>query len=459
MENFIIRFSNEENMRKWATGVDEQRKQHASTLQSNTSPDAPTADFAWMRDQTASMPNPYAQQEDDEDDDDYQPPQPNSVFPNQPNAGFPRNASSSSLRSRSTTGESTQSLAGIVRQPPPRFPMGMTPPLSLQTQMAPTMPSPGARGGGPGDSYFSPVAESPASSRTSTTSSMFPFPRQGTPQGPWEDSNRYTAPAMGRAPSRDSSTPVNGFQMNGRTPQRPSLPAMASQNSQASVAQQRSRSYSTPDINAQVGARRPGPPSGPVPAVPGIPAHLHPAYDAGIPRSANSSPNGGLPVRTSSQSPGAKRERMPQPPKSYTNSALPYNRANTSITPMTTADTRMMSPPNNAISADVEIALPTQLKVKVNCDGNYVTLVVAFNITYQSLIDRIDAKVGRFSNNAIARGTMRLRYRDEDGDFVTIESDEDIQIAFQEWREAQKLQYHTGQLGEIELFCLSVDNN
>jgi cell division control protein 24 len=53
---------------------------------------------------------------------------------------------------------------------------------------------------------------------------------------------------------------------------------------------------------------------------------------------------------------------------------------------------------------------------------------------------------------------MRLRYRDEDGDFVTIESDDDIQIAFQEWRESQKLQYHTGQLGEIELFCLSVDN-
>jgi cell division control protein 24 len=110
------------------------------------------------------------------------------------------------------------------------------------------------------------------------------------------------------------------------------------------------------------------------------------------------------------------------------------------------------------MSGDSDMGLPTQLKVKVNCDGNYVTLVVAFNITFRSLTDRIDAKVGRFSNNAIARGTMRLRYRDEDGDFVTIDSDEDIQVAFQEWREAQKHQYHAGQLGEIELFCLSVDN-
>jgi cell division control protein 24 len=126
---------------------------------------------------------------------------------------------------------------------------------------------------------------------------------------------------------------------------------------------------------------------------------------------------------------------------------------------MNQVDSRTMSPPlGSGMSGDSEMGLPTQLKVKVNCDGNYVTLVVAFNITYRSLIDRIDAKVGRFSNNAIAQGTMRLRYRDEDGDFVTIESDEDIQIAFQEWREAHKHQYHAGQLGEIELFCLSVDN-
>ena len=100
--------------------------------------------------------------------------------------------------------------------------------------------------------------------------------------------------------------------------------------------------------------------------------------------------------------------------------------------------------------------MPTQLKVKVNCDGNYVTLVVAFNITYQSLIDRIDAKLLRFSTNAIGRGTMRLRYQDEDGDFVTIASDDDIQMAFQEWSEAQRDSINGG-LGEIELFCDSLD--
>lgn len=100
--------------------------------------------------------------------------------------------------------------------------------------------------------------------------------------------------------------------------------------------------------------------------------------------------------------------------------------------------------------------LPTQLKVKVNCDGgNYVTLVVQFNITYQSLIDRIDAKLARFTNSGIGKGNLKLRYRDEDGDLIMIESDDDIQIAISEWREGARNMYSQG-VGEIELFCLGV---
>lgn len=449
VENFIIRFSNEEVMKKWSAAVDAQRKEcNERSDPSGSASDSAPRDFVWMRDQTATLPNPYAQQED-EDDDDYT--ANGQQIVGKSSFGMSRNASSTSLRSRSTTGESTQSLAGIVRAPPPRFPMGLQgPPLSVQTQMQGQAPSPGQRGG---ESYFSPAAESPASSRTSQNS-VFPFPRQGTPQGGWEEHNRYTAPAMARGPSRESQTPVNNFQMTGRNPQRPSLPVMASQSSQPTAAQQRSRSYSTPDINGPNGTAR-RMPNGNVPAVPGIPPHLHPGYDGGISRSNNNSPSNGLPTRSNTQSPGIQRERLAQQQAQF--NVPQYLRSNT--IPMSAMDGRTMSPPlASAASGMGEMPLPTQLKVKVNCDGNYVTLVVAFNITYQSLIDRIDAKVGRFSNNAIARGTMRLRYQDEDGDFVTIESDDDIHIAFQEWREVQKQQFHTGQLGEIELFCASVEN-
>lgn len=468
MENFIIRFSNEEVMKKWSAGVDRQKKQFNNTAQTSTAQEG-VPNFAWMQEQAGSIEkNPYAEPDDDDDDDYLTPQDPYpSANPNtQSSFSVSRNASSSSLRSRSTTGESTQSIAGMVRPAPPRFPMGsIQPPLSVQTQV-PGQLSPNQRGPA-ADSYFSPVAESPMSSRISNggTPSMFPFPRQTTPQGGWEehnpqnryDPNRNTAPAMARGIVRDSQNASNSYGRAQRT----------SQTSPGRDTQLRNRSYSTPDINNINGmSNRRQANQGPVPAVPGIPAHLHPAYDAGIPRSNSNSPqngliqNNGLPVRSNTQSPGTQRDRQfpAQPPYQRANTTTPHL---TSL-PLPMSDPRAptLSPPLNSAplpGAGENVQLPTQLKVKVNCDGNYVTLVVAFNITYQSLIDRIDAKVGRFSNNAIARGTMRLRYQDEDGDYVTIESDDDIQIAFQEWREMSKYQYNAGSLGEIELFCASVE--
>lgn len=106
-----------------------------------------------------------------------------------------------------------------------------------------------------------------------------------------------------------------------------------------------------------------------------------------------------------------------------------------------------------------DMPLPTQLKVRVNLDsGNYVTLVVAFNISYQSLIDRIDAKLARFTANSIGKGMLKLQYRDEDGDFIVIQSDDDIQIAFLEWREGMKNMY-SGGVGEIDLYCVGDVSN
>jgi cell division control protein 24 len=457
-------------MKKWAAGLDIQRTENAP--KASQSPDAPPPDFAWMRTQSVStLENPYAQQ-DEEEDDDITAPQYNGAI--QSTGGtLMRNASSTSLRQRSATGESTQSLASIVRAPPPRFPLPTPPaPLSLQTQMsAPAgVMSPEMSRGGPGDSYFSPVAESPVSSRTSTASSMFqsagyPFPKTSTPQPGWEDSNRYTAPAMPRAPSRDGPSP-NPYGINGRNPRGPSLPVMPQ--SQSAAQQQRSRSYSTPDIAPPPGMRPRTTGGTPVPAVPGIPAHLH--HDNNIPRSQTGSPRlTDIPVRANTQSPGVQRERLHQASGSYGGQmsqfpAQPLYPRQMTPNPMPaplninpegaarTAPSPQIGSGTPQMSSDLPI--PTQLKVKVNCDsGNYVTLVVAFNITYQSLIDRIDAKLARFTNSSIGKGMLKLRYRDEDGDFVSIESDDDIQIAFLEWRDGQRNMF-SGGVGEIELFCV-----
>lgn len=465
-------------MRKWATGLDTQRKENAP--QSAASPDQPTPDFTWMRN-VNNIENPYAQQDDDDEEVDDTTPSVQVTGTGNMAFGAPapstggvmnRNASSTSLRARSGTNESTASLAGVMRAPPPRFPMPMPAPsssLSLQTQ-GNGAPSPGHRGAM--ESYFSPTAESPASSRTSTASNLFhqsaqfPFPRTSTPQGGWEDNNRYTAPAMPRAPSRDGSSPVNAYGANGRNPRGPSMPVMASHSSShsQSLAQQRNRSYSTPDINGPVNPRRTTNTT-PVPAVPGIPSHLHPAHDSNIPRSQTGSPRQDLPVRTNTQSPGVQRERlqngqggtMAQFPSQPVHSRQPTP-SQLGAPPSTANNQHPGSPPLGTASqgnplSSPDLPIPTQLKVKIVCDkGNYVTLVVAFNITYQSLIDRIDAKLARFTNSSIGKGNLRLRYRDEDGDLVTIESDDDIQIAFLEWREGVRNMY-AGGVGEIELFC------
>ncbi|KAI0479138.1 Pleckstrin homology domain-containing protein [Xylariaceae sp. FL0804] len=464
VENFVIKFSNEETMKKWATGLDAQRKQ--TTLPSSASPDQPTPDFAWMRG-VSNIENPYAQQDDDDDDEEISPHQvsspPLGTAPISTGGVMARNASSNSLRARSATGESQQSLNSIARAvAPPRFPLPAPPgPLSLQTQGG--AQSPGYRAA---ESYFSPTAESPASSRTSTASSMFtpssqfPFPRTATPLGSWDDNNRYTAPALPRAPSRDGPSP-----MNGRNPRGPSLPVMASQ--QTLAQQQRSRSYSTPDINGQPQPRRANSTT-PVPAVPGIPAHLH---DANIPRSQSGSPRPDIPIRTNTQSPGVQRERLNQQSGQYggTMNQFPshpvHSRQPTPVQggypqPLNLDNRQAVSPalgsastPSNSL-ANSDLPIPTQLKIRVNCDtGTYVTLVVGFNISYQSLIDRIDAKLSRFTNSTIGKGNLRLKYRDEDADLVTIESDDDIQIAFLEWREGVHNMY-AGGVGEIELFCV-----
>jgi hypothetical protein len=99
---------------------------------------------------------------------------------------------------------------------------------------------------------------------------------------------------------------------------------------------------------------------------------------------------------------------------------------------------------------------PTPIVARVQCQGNYVTLVISTNVTYQSLIDRIDAKVGRFSINSIVKGTLKLRYCDDDGDNVNISNDDDLQLALNEVRHRPAIREASmeGRLGEVDFSCI-----
>jgi cell division control protein 24 len=92
---------------------------------------------------------------------------------------------------------------------------------------------------------------------------------------------------------------------------------------------------------------------------------------------------------------------------------------------------------------------PTQLKVKVAYQAGAftTTLVVPISISYDLLKDRIDAKLSRTSSVSLASGHVKLKYLDE-GDYISIQNDEDVQEAFDAWRESSG----NGGMAEVQLF-------
>ncbi|KAL4960492.1 Rho family guanine nucleotide exchange factor CDC24 [Aspergillus stella-maris] len=432
VDNFVIRYSNEDIMRKWYGDINTQREIQAEQRSARNTGTS-DSEFTYLR-SLSNMPNPYQQEYDAEE----QATKEAAFFSEFP---MSRNASSTSLRARSATGGSGGSGPPLSTGRG-RYPAMPDSTLSVHTQFPGGSMSPGERNG---SSYFSPMTE-PGSTRSSSQSAGYPFNRQVTPGATWsEDNNRYTAPASSRATSKDGSNPnayFNGAPPNGRAAQRPSLPPMSINSQSANNSSQRMRSASSPDIhnhNHNPESRRymgvhtmqtvdnvPVPP---------IPAHMA-NMKAPVSRSQNNSPtNHNLPVRTNHHwnepqygdgRPGAAQSDQPTSPLSHEPEEEPF--------------------------------MPTQLKAKVNFDENYVTLVISSNIMFRTLTDRVDAKLARFTNRSIGNKTVRLRYRDEDGDFVTIDSDEAVQLAFMEWKEQHREMLSRGQVGEIQLYCQAIEN-
>jgi cell division control protein 24 len=442
VDNFVIRYQNEDIMRKWYKDINYQREVQA---EQRTSRHTGTSDseFTYLRSMT-NIPNPYQQEYDAEELATKE-------------AGFfsefpmSRNASSTSLRARSATGGSGNSGPPLSTSRP-RYPAMPDSTLSVHTQFPGGSAFPGSPAERNASSYFSPVAETPSTRSSSQSTAGYPYNRQLTPATTWsEDSNRYTAPALSRATSRDGSNSTsyfNGAPPNGRSAQRPSLPPLSAHSQSSNGTAQRMRSASSPDIHHHnpdsrryMGAHTMQTVDN-VP-VPPIPAHMA-NMKAPVSRSQNNSPtNHNLPIRTANHLPSNAHANFTEPQYSEGRPGGPNS-----------------DQPTSPLSHEPEEEpyMPTQLKAKVNFDENYVTLVISSNIMFRTLTDRVDAKLARFTNRSIGNKTVRLRYRDEDGDFVTIDSDEAVQLAFMEWREQHRDMLSRGQVGEIQLYCQAVEN-
>jgi cell division control protein 24 len=465
-------------MSRWNREIEAQRAVWAETIRASRANGTSETQFTSLR--GIQMENPH--QEYDLDEDDYNRNM-QSSYPMHENGNyseFPmsRNASSISLRSSSTT-----TASGGVHNPypsisarPPRFPLPDStslPPLNTSFTS-----SPADRGG---TSYFSPVEKEGstpinASARSSSQSAFGGHSRYGAASNGWssgdEPTNRNTAPAMSR-----SNAGGNPYLVNGRdTRMRPSLPPVSTA---APTAQQlangmnRMRSASSPDF-ANPHRRVPNghviPNGVDVPTVPAIPPHVS-GRVAPVNRSLNNSPTN-MPPRAITPSTNGHQYGMPPGPRPqmtnhYTydssyNSKLDPRQMISTLTPasLSTIDRdRNLSPPISTPSSDGEPFMPSQLKAKVCFDNNYITLVIASNIQFRSLTDRIDAKLARFTHASIGGGSVRLRYRDEDGDYIWIDSDEAVNDAFLDWRESHADKIATGSVGEILLFCSSLNGD
>lgn len=466
-------------MNKWRDQVTTQKQILSESARSSGQPGTSETEFTSMKNQ-ASLENPYLQDDDAEEDDS----QGSTLVEGQSNMGPSRNASSNSLRAAATlAGSSMLPLdRSTNRIPASRLPQqelankNYAPPLSLHTNIPPNVDSPGDF---VGNSYFSPTAESPTSTRSSSQINNY-FPRQSTPGNGWpsDDNKHKTAPAMSNTQSRDATGTLNSYIINGRSVQRPSLPVMAtSQNpQQLSMAQSRLRSVSTPDIHNpnSSGPRRYAngqlqPPIDNTP-VPPMPSHIAQMRSPVNRSQANSPLNAQIPIRSATQSPQLQHRQQQQADALYRAAQQNVLGITASTSPSTTLPTPHLTPqftsqsglPLPAIRSPTpsqpvtgkEIPYPSQLKVKIWFEPapSHVTIVVPIIIKHRSLIDRIDSKMVKISSASISNGTARLRYRDGDGDILTIASDEDVSLAIEDWALSHLQQLHQGVAGDFELY-------
>lgn len=445
VDTFLIKFKNDDTLQKWHTLIETQRSSCLMEQKQRA-----TSDTGFQSLMGAKLENPYANQEEDDDMPRGSQWSDSTYVGSHSSFNMSRNASSTSLRSRSATGGSGERNPHLS-QGHPRMPSNGG--LSLNTAVG------GATSGDYGNSsYFSPIdRDTPpqsASTRSSSQSAFAGYHRNhpsinGYPR--MEDREyRNTAPALAR------NTPSGNPYMQQRGPNgRPSLPP----GPQSSSMQARMRSASSPDIHPHVQNGRKYMSGENVPTVPPIPNYAKQMAPPN--RSQNNSPNGiiGGPMPVRSQTPQQQGYSMPPGPRPGMNGTNYTYDASYGADPRKQqghvsqmSNGRPLSPiPSEPRLGPADAYMPSQLKAKVCYEENYVSMIIPSNIHYRSLTDRIDAKLSRFTNDSIASGSVKLQYRDEDGDFILIDSDEGVSEALLDWKEANAASM--GQNAELLLFA------
>ena len=120
------------------------------------------------------------------------------------------------------------------------------------------------------------------------------------------------------------------------------------------------------------------------------------------------------------QLPPISSRTLYQTPPSPLDSPTRDNNYTTFRTTTRLSDVQSPSPPSQSGS----------IKLKLNYSDNIYAIMCSLDILYYELMDKVERKIQLIGNTESIE-TLRLRYQDEDGDLITINSDEDVQMAFE----------------------------
>lgn len=309
-----------------------------------------------------------------------------------------REASAASTRSRSATNESlpyyNRNGGGGTQMARMPSGSGATPALGPSFPRHLAMDS----------SVFSPVvtsAESAASGKWGSNhhNGSYPFPNMphqsqeydAAVAAPGAGQTRYTAPAMSRSGSRqsDSSQGRGVFaRPSNSAHNRPPL-------------QSRMRSTSSPHIHNAGSAS--------TSSIPDMPSAMGAMVN-----------NARMPSMTSSQASWVSNsaESLPPPPPPL-------------LTPAGMGGFQMSTPNSSAGPSPL---LGMQVKVKINFQEDIYVIVIPEQTQLAYLREKVERKIrlaGHAQALALDPAGMKLKYRDEDGDLITMQSDEDVAMAIE----------------------------
>jgi len=84
-------------------------------------------------------------------------------------------------------------------------------------------------------------------------------------------------------------------------------------------------------------------------------------------------------------------------------------------------------------SATQQLELSVPVKVKVHYLEDIFVIQVPRTTEYEELVERVGKKI-RLCGPRRDDGPLRVKYKDEDGDLVSLGSTEDVQMAFESFR-------------------------